>query len=85
MDDVANASPQIKGQLVDSVGIDPQQVVDDPCIRLDRKMLEVMRARLSLDDFGRLTIQIARAASAKRPSDLQRLLLTIMTHKGGEA
>lgn len=50
-------------------------------IKLDIEMMRVVRSRLSLDQFGRLSVQIARAAAAKRPSELQSLLLAIVSYE----
>lgn len=47
----------------------------------DIEALKFLKSRLSLQDFGRLSIQISRAAAAKRPSQLQRLLLSIIQHR----
>lgn len=40
-----------------------------------------LKSRMSIEDFGRLSRQIARAGAAKRPSELQRLLLQIVRHE----
>ena len=52
-------------------------------VRLDIEAMRFVQSRLTLDDFGRISVQIARAASAKRPSELQRLLLSIVEHREG--
>jgi hypothetical protein len=44
-----------------------------------------LKSRLSIGDFGRLAVQITRAAGAKRPSELQRLLLAIIESKEPQA
>lgn len=85
MTDIDASPAPDKGQVVEKCGTAPQGVVDGPVLRLDIEMMKIARARLSLDDFGRLTVQIARAAAAKRPSQLQRLLLDLMTYKGDVA
>lgn len=56
----------------------------DAVIKLDIAAMNFVQSRLSLEEFGRIAVQIARAAAAKRPSELQRLLLTIVTHKEAE-
>ncbi len=48
----------------------------------DIEALKFLKSRLSMQDFGRLSVQISRAAAAKRPSQLQRLLLSIIQHRG---
>jgi hypothetical protein len=50
-------------------------------IRADIDTMMFLKSRLSIEDFGRLAVQIARAAAAKRPNQLQRLLLAIVEHK----
>ena len=47
----------------------------------DIEALRYLKSRLSIHDFGRLSVQISRAAAAKRPSQLQRLLLSIIQHR----
>ena len=47
----------------------------------DIEALKFLKSRLSIHDFGRLSVQISRAAAAKRPSQLQRLLLSIIEHR----
>ena len=54
---------------------------DDPIIKLDLEAMSFVRNRLNLADYGRINVQIARAAAAKRPSELQRLLLSLVEHK----
>jgi hypothetical protein len=53
----------------------------DRTVRLDLDAMRFVQSRLTLDDFGRISVQIARAAAAKRPSELQRLLLSIVQHR----
>jgi hypothetical protein len=54
---------------------------DDRVINADIDAMFFLKSRLSIEDFGRLAVQITRAAAAKRPSELQRLLLAIVEHK----
>lgn len=54
---------------------------DDPIIAVDIDTMLFLSARLAPEDIGRLSIQIARAAGASRPSELQRLLLAIVRHR----
>lgn len=54
-------------------------------VRADIDAMFFLKSRLSIDDFGRLMVQIARAAAAKRPSQLQRLLLEIVEHKESQS
>ena len=49
-------------------------------INLDLASMKFLQKRLSLMDMGHLAVQIARAAAARRPSQLQRLLLAIVRH-----
>lgn len=53
----------------------------DQTIKLDLAAMNFVQSRLDLADFGRMSVQIVRAAQAKRPSELQRLLLSIVRHK----
>lgn len=83
MKDIDASAPQCKGQAVDGAGIYPQAVVrDGETVPLDIAMMLRIGRKIGMDNFGRLSVQIARAAQAKRPSELQRLLLAIVTHKG---
>ncbi len=52
-------------------------------VKLNIEAMRFVQSRLTLEDFGRISVQIARAASAKRPSELQRLLLSIVQHQEG--
>ena len=69
-------------------GIESEQFVSGPAmgetgkVNIDIAAMSWIKDRLSLDDFGRLSVQIVRAASAKRPSELQRLLLALVVHSG---
>lgn len=54
-------------------------------VLFDRETLKFLTSRLSLDDVGRLSVQLARAAASQRPSELQRLLLAILLHREREA
>jgi len=56
-------------------------VDDDRSMDVDIQTVLFLKSRLSLHEFGCLTTQIARAAGAKRPSELQRLLLAIVRHR----
>lgn len=53
----------------------------DRSISIDLDAMDFIQSRLSLGDLGRISVQIARAAAAKRPSELQRLLLALVEHK----
>ena len=55
--------------------------VSGPMIKLNIDAMLFVQSRLTLADFGRISVQIARAAAAKRPSELQRLLLSIVRHQ----
>lgn len=59
--------------------------VNSEVIRADIDAMFFLKSRLSIENFGRLAVQIARAANAKRPSELQRLLLAIVEHKEPQA
>jgi hypothetical protein len=50
-------------------------------IKLDLETMQFIQRRLDLVAFGLLSVQIARAAAAKRPSELQRILLAIVRHR----
>lgn len=54
---------------------------DERCVSVDLEAMDFLRKRLSIGDLGRISIQIARAAAAKRPSELQRLLLALFEHQ----
>lgn len=54
---------------------------DAHIIKLDLEVMSFVRNRLNLADYGRINVQIARAAAARRPSELQRLLLSLVEHK----
>lgn len=54
---------------------------DSRSVEVDIKTVLFLKSRLSMHEFGCLTTQIARAAGAKRPSELQRLLLAIVRHR----
>lgn len=54
-------------------------------VRADIDAMMFLKSRLDIADFGRLTVQITRAAAAKRPSQLQRLLLAIVESKEPQA
>jgi hypothetical protein len=61
--------------------LDATPAQDECVVRADIDAMFFLKSRLSIEDFGRLAIQITRAANAKRPSELQRLLLAIVEHK----
>lgn len=56
-------------------------VEDCRSVDVDIQTVLFLKSRLSMHEFGCLTTQIARAAGAKRPSELQRLLLAIVQHR----
>mgnify|MGYP000913900309 CR=1 FL=1 len=53
----------------------------DGTVPIDMAAWNFLRERLSVGDLGRLSVQVCRAAQAKRPSELQRLLLAIIKHR----
>ena len=74
---IANHGPTCNTEA----GVSTVPDVNSEVIRADLDVMFFLKSRLSIEDFGRLAVQIARAANAKRPSELQRLLLAIVEHK----
>jgi len=61
------------------MSIDTIPAVDtDGNLRLDLPVMLALRGALSLEDMGVFSVQIARAAAARRPSKLQRDLLCVV-------
>lgn len=81
---IANHAPpcntKAEVSTVPVVNSDVERVVN-----CDLDTMFYLKSRLSIDDFGRLAVQITRAAAAKRPSQLQRLLLAIVEQKEPQA
>lgn len=69
---------------MDTISRDAVNSASTDTIPLDIAALRFLRARLCVEDMGRLHVQIARAATVQRPSELQRLLLAIVSHTGGD-
>ena len=78
---IANQGPHCNTKAEVSTVPDFNSAPEERVVRADIDTMMFLKSRLDIADFGRLAVQITRAAAAKRPSQLQRLLLAIVEHK----
>lgn len=95
MHNVADANAHGKRKQRERAWTAPTKAVDstivhaaaihDGNLKADIDAMLWLARRLTIEDMGRISVQIARAAAAKRPSELQRLLLAIVAYNAPEA